>query len=247
MREVSIVVRRELRSYFASPIAYVFGALFLVVLGYRAVYQSTPPMLTHGSQASMQNFFAELPMMLLVFVPPLTMRLWAEERKLGTLELLMTFPVPASRLIAGKFLASLIFLALVLLLTLGLPLTLSMYGSLDWGPVAAAYVATLLLAGAYLAVGMFFSSLTRDQLVAMLLALVALFMLTMVGTVAFQASASWLPDWLLNTLAAVSPTPYFGSITRGVIDSRDLLFYVCFCGFFLYLNALVLEGRRLRG
>ena len=247
MREISILVRRELRSYFVSPIAYVFGALFLIVLGYRSVYQGNPPMLTHGGQASMQGFFAELPMMLLVFVPPLTMRLWAEERKFGTLELLMTFPVPVSRLIAGKFLAALIFLALVLGLTAGLPFTLSVYGGLDWGPVVAAYLATLLLAGAYLAVGMFFSSLTRDQLVAMLGALVALFVLTMVGTVGFQASASWLPDWLLQILGAISPTPYFASITRGVIDTRDLLFYVCFCGFFLYLNALVLQGRRLKG
>jgi ABC-2 type transport system permease protein len=243
MREVAIVVRRELRSYFVSPIAYVFGALFLIVIGYASV----PETLRHGQLASMERFFRSLPLLLLVFVPPLTMRLWAEERKMGTLELLMTFPVTVPQLIAGKFLASLLFLALVLLLTLGLPITLDMYGNLDWGPVLSAYVATLLLASAYLAVGMFFSSLTRDQLVAMLLALVALLGLVLIGDPSVQLNLSWLPSWILGPLARLSPLPYFGSITRGVLDTRDLLFYLCFCGFFLYLNALVLLGRRQRG
>jgi len=189
--------------------------------------------------------------MFLVFVAPLTMRLWAEERKMGTLELLMTFPVSVPKLIAGKFIASLIFLSLVMLLTLGLPLTLSVFGGADglnFGPVACAYLASLMLAGSYLAVGMFCSSLTRDQLVAMLLALVALLAITLFGDPSFQLQfSSVVPDWLLGAINAISPSRYFQSITRGVLDTRDFVFYICFCGFFLYMNALVLQGRRVRG
>jgi ABC-2 type transport system permease protein len=244
VREVAILVRRELTSYFASPIAYVFGALFLLVQGYLTV----PSILTNGQPASMETFFGMLPMMFLLFVPPLTMRLWAEERKLGTIELLMTFPVTVSKLIVSKFVAALVFLALVMALTLGLPATLMAYGDLDVGPVLCAYLASLLLAGSYLAVGMFCSSLTRDQLVAMLVALVLLLTLTMIGHPGFQvAVAGSVPNWLLSFLGAVSPLPYFGSITRGIVDTRDIVFYVCFCGFFLHMNALVLQGRRLRG
>lgn len=244
MREAVIVMHRELKSYFASPIAYVFGALFLVL----TCYLSAQGILRQGQPASMQAFFGMLPIMFVVFLPALTMRLWAEERKLGTLELLMTFPVTIPQLILGKFLASLAYLALVLLLTLGLPLSLTVYAGLDWGPVIAAYVATLLLAGAYVAVGMFCSSLTRDQIVAMLLAAVILLLLWLLGQPGIQLQISeWSPKWVVQILAGLSPYPYFESIARGVFDSRDFIYYVSFCWFFLYLNALVLRGRRLKG
>lgn len=244
MREAIIVMNRELKSYFASPIAYVFGALFLVLTG----YLSAPAILRQGQPASMQPFFAFLPIMFVVFLPALTMRLWAEERKLGTLELLMTFPVTVPQLILGKFLASLAYLALVLLLTLGLPLTLAAYAGLDWGPVIAAYVATLLLAGAYVAVGMFCSSLTRDQIVAMLLAAVILSLLLLLGQPGMQLRMTeWLPQRVVQVMGALSPYPYFESIARGVFDSRDFVYYLSFCAFFLYLNALVLRGRRIKG
>lgn len=244
MREVSVLVRRELHAYFTSPIAYVFGGLFLLVLTYFTV----PNMIAHGQAASMQVFFSMLPIWFLVFVPPLTMRSWAEERKMGTLELLLTFPVTVWQVIASKFLASLIFLAFVLALTLGVPLTLSLYAQFDWGPVVTAYGAALLLAAAYISVGMFCSSITRDQLVAMLVALVVLMALTVFGTPWFQLTAeNALPPWLLSALSVISPSTYFESIARGVVDTRDLLFYVCFCGFFLYLNQMALQGRRLKG
>ena len=177
MREVLVILRRELKSYFLSPIAYVFGMLFLGV----QIFFSAKQSLVQGQQASMQGFFGWLPLIFLFFLPGLTMRLWAEERKVGTLELLMTFPVKVSQLVLGKFLAALVYLAIVLAFTLMLPLTLSAYGGLDWGPVLVAYLASLLLAGAYLSVGMFWSSMTRDQIVALLLALVTLFALYMLG------------------------------------------------------------------
>lgn len=244
MREVAILVRRELKSYFASPIAYVFGILFLLVMGYLSVQS----MLVHGQVASMQAFFSLLPWIFLFFLPAVSMRLWAEERKLGTLELLMTFPISVPQMIAGKFLAALAFLAMVMTLTIGLPITLAIYGDLDLGPVITAYLASFLMAAAFLAVGMFCSSLTRDQIVALLLSLVSLLALFLVGSPAVQISLSGaLPEWLVGIIAATSPYQYFGSIARGVLDTRDLVFYVCFCGCFLYLNAMVLQGRRMKG
>ncbi len=244
MREIAVIFRRELKSYFLSPIAYVFGVLFLGVL----LWLTCTSVIQNGRQANMESFFATLPVLFLFFLPGLTMRLWAEERRSGTIELLMTFPVRIGQLIGGKFLAALAFLALLLLLTLGLPLTLATYGRLDWVPVICAYIATLLLAGAYLAVGMFWSSMTRDQIVAMLLSLVSLLALYAMG---FPRFLEWLgqhsPAWLIDVLNGLSPYKYFASISRGVFDTRDLLYYGCFCGFFLHANGLVLQARRQRG
>jgi ABC-2 type transport system permease protein len=240
-----VIMRRELRSYFGSPIAYVFGALFLAVQLWLVTFTT----FKHGAIANMQAFFqAFLPWTFMVFVSALTMRLWAEERKLGTLELLMTFPVRARELIAGKFLAVLAYLAVILLLTLGFPITLAIYGKLDVGPVLCAYLASMLLAGAFTAVGMFFSSVTRDQIIALLATLVTLMLLLVIGHPAItELMAAALPRWLVEGIAALSPAPYFSSIARGVLDTGDLVYYVCFTGFFLYLNALVLHGRRLKG
>lgn len=244
MRESLVIFRRELKSYFFSPIAYVFGVLFLGVLLFLAAQGS----LVDGSQASMQGFFYLLPALLLVFVPPLTMRLWAEERKMGTLELLMTFPVRISHLVLGKFAASVAFLGFVLVLTLGLPLTLGTYGRIDWPPVLGAYLASLLFSGSFVAVGMFFSSVTRDQIVAMLISLVVLAVLYMLGSPQLVAYfVEWLPAWGVDLMNGISPYKYFESITRGALDTRDIVYFACFCGFFLYCNALVLHYRRHKG
>jgi len=251
MREVSIVLRRELTGYFLSPIAYVFGALFLVAMG-TLTYGN---MLIQGGSASMTLFFSMLPWMFLFFLPALTMRLWAEERKQGTLELLLTFPVTISQLIGGKFLAALGYLTLLLILTLGLPITLSTFAEngLDWGPVAMTYVACLLMASAYLSVGMFWSSITRDQIIAFLLALTTLVGLFFLGHPGF---IDWLtrtlPEWpghawFILFVRGISPFGYFDSISRGMLDTGDLLYYVCFTVFFLHANALVLYGKRVKG
>jgi ABC-2 type transport system permease protein len=244
MRETLVIFRRELKSYFLSPIAYVFGILLLSVL----LWYTSEIALQNGARASVDALFLTLPFMLILFVPGLTMRLWAEERKMGTLELLMTFPVSIAQLVMGKFLAAVAYLGLVLLLTLVLPLTLAAYGNLDWKPVVGSYLASLLFAGSFVSVGMFWSSLTRDQIVAMLLSLVSLFVLYQLGSaVNIEASTSWLPSWLVDLINGISPYKYFLSIARGVLDTRDLIYFACFCGFFLYANALVLHARRQRG
>ncbi|HZN39315.1 MAG TPA: ABC transporter permease [Planctomycetota bacterium] len=244
MRETLVIFRRELKSYFTSPIAYVFGVLFLGFL----LFFSSQSSLQHGAQASMQSFFGLLPFLFLFFLPALTMRLWAEERKLGTIELLMTFPVRVSQLVLGKFGAVVAYLGLVLLLTLGLPITLGVFGRVDWPPVIAAYVASLLFASSFVAVGMFWSSTTRDQLVAVIVSLVSLVVLYGLGyPILIEWMADWMPAWGVDVLNATSPYRYFESISRGVLDTRDIVYFACFCGFFLYANALVLETRRHRG
>lgn len=244
MRESLVIFRRELKSYFLSPIAYVFGLLLLTLL----LFYASEPILQQGQQASLQPLFQWLPWMLMGFLPGLTMRSWAEERKLGTLELLMTFPVRMWQLVLGKFAAAVVYLGFVLLLTLVLPLTLGAYGKLDWSPVFAAYAASLLFAGSFVAVGMFWSSTTRDQIVAMLFCLVSLFVLLQIGSPqSIEVMATWMPAWLVDLLYGLSPYKYFGSIARGVIDTRDIVYFACFCGFFLYMNALVLHNRRHKG
>lgn len=244
MRETLVVFRRELKSFFVSPIAYVFGILLVSVL----LWYTTEPSLQNGLPASTNVLFQMLPFMLILFLPGLTMRTWAEERKLGTLELLMTFPVTIKQLVLGKFFAALVYLACVLVLTIGLPLTLGAYGKLDWPPVLGSYVASLLFAGAFLAVGMFWSSVTRDQIVAMLLSLVSLFALYQLGDPAnVEYTVYWLPSWAIDLIHGISPYRYFLSIARGVLDTRDIVYFTCFCGFFLYLNGLVLQARRTKG
>ena len=251
MREVGIILRRELKAYFLSPIAYVFGVLFLISLG-TLTYGN---MLIQGGSADMTLFFSTLPWMFLFFLPALTMRLWAEERKQGTLELLLTFPVTISQLIGGKFLAALSYLTLLLALTAGLPITLSAFSEtgLDWGPVVMTYLACLLMAAAYLSVGMFWSTITRDQIIAFLLALVTLLGLYFlghpdVGAWLVKTLAAWSGvTWIVLLIKGISPFEYFGSIARGVLDTGDLVYYGCFTAFFLHANAMVLYGKRMRG
>ena len=236
-----VIFRRELWSYFLSPIAYVFGVLFLTVL----LFLSAQSTLVHNAQASMQPFFLYLPWVYLIFLPGLTMRLWAEERKLGTIELLLTFPVRPGQVVLGKFLAVLTYLACVLALTLGLPMTLGVYGSIDWPPVLGAYLASLLFAGSFIAVGMFWSSLTKDQIVALLVSVVSLALLFLLGyPTLIEFFGANLPPVVADVLNGVSPFKYFQSIALGVFDSRDFVYFACFCGFFLYCNVLVLKVRR---
>ena len=244
MHESLVIFRRELKSYFVSPIAYVFGILLVSVL----LYYSTEAALQNGARASLDGFFQTLPLMLVLFVPGLTMRSWAEERKLGTLELLMTFPVTIAQLVLGKFAAAVVYLGAVFVLTMGLPLTLAAHGRLDWAPVLGSYLASLLFAGSFVAVGMFWSSLTRDQIVAMLLTLVSLFVLYQLGNPAnIEYATEWMPAWLVDVVNGISPHKYFVSIARGVLDTSHLIYFACFCGFFLHANALVLQARRQRG
>lgn len=242
MSETWVMTRREFRSYFLSPIAYVVGAIFLV-LGAYLFFQSVFIEAGRAAEARMQNYFATLPMYFLVLVPALSMRLWAEERKLGTLELLLTFPVKTGQLIAGKFLGALLFIGVLLLFTLPYAFTLSMLGDLDWGPVIGSYLGAMLLAAAYLSLGLFISSMTRDQIIALLISVCVLAVLHFLPMIA----AWFLPTSMIGFVEVISPVTHFRSIARGVLDVSDVIYYVAFCGFFLYLNSVMLEVRKWWG
>ena len=236
MRNVMGIYKRELRSYFDSPIAYIFIIVFLLLsswLFFRSYFLY--------NQAELRSFFSLLPWIFLFFVPAVSMRLWAEERKMGTLELLMTLPVRDGEVITGKFLAGLSLVAGTVLLAFPLAGITAYLGDPDVGPIIGGFVGAILLGGAYLAIGMFISSLTENQIVAFIVGVVVCFLMFIAGEafVLFNAPAGLAPLLRFIGLGA-----HFESISRGVIDSRDVIYYLSVIVFFLFLNKLSLEGRR---
>jgi ABC-2 type transport system permease protein len=238
MSRARAVARRELGAYFNSPIAYVFllafaGAGLFTFFNVNAFFAR--------GQADLRGLFEAVPLLMLLLVPALTMRLWAEEEKQGTVEILLTLPIKDHELVAGKFLASWTLLATGLGLTLALPITVSLLGNLDWGPVWGGYVGALLLGAAYLAVGQFLSATTENQILAFILSLVVCFGLYGLGTEVFTGLFS---DRTAAVLRALGTGSRFESIARGVIDLRDLLYYVSLTLFFLMLSIAALRVKR---
>ena len=242
MSETWVITKREFRSYFLSPVAYVVGALFLLIGSYQ-FFQFVFVEAGRKPQARMDIYFQMLPLLLLFVVAALSMRLWAEERKLGTLELLLTFPVKTGHLIGGKFLGALLFVLVLLSLTIIYPITLANLGDLDWGATFCGYLGAVLLTSAYLSLGMFMSALTRDQIIALLLTLAVLAVLYYLP----QLAPWFLPAGSVEIANAISPNTHFNAISRGVVDLGDLIFYAAFTAFFLFLNALTLEARKWLG
>lgn len=230
------VYKRELRSYFNSPIAYIFIVVFLLLaswLFFRGYY-------LYG-QADLRPFFSLLPWMFLFLVPAVSMRLWAEERKLGTVELLLTLPVRDEEIILGKFLAGLTLVTLTVLLQFPLLILNAHLGDVDPGPVVGGFLGTIFLGGAYLAIGLFLSSVTDNQIVAFILGVVVCFALFILGENLVLITA---PSAVAPLLRNLGLGAHFESMGRGVIDSRDVIYYLSVIFFFLYLNRLVLGGRR---
>jgi ABC-2 type transport system permease protein len=232
------ITKKELRAYLNSTIAYVFLLLFS---GAALVGFFNFPSIWSTNQATLRSLFDALPLLLLVLVPALTMRLWSEERKLGTLEILMTLPVSDSAVVLGKFLASLLLLAFGLLLTLGAAFTVAAYGNLDTGPVIGGYVAALLLGASYLSIGLLISSLTQDQILAFLGALLCCFALWAVGEEFFLRL--W-PQSVASVFESFGTGARFRSIARGVLDVRDLAYYASIVVLCLGANTAALKARR---
>ncbi|HEY2955250.1 MAG TPA: ABC transporter permease [Candidatus Eisenbacteria bacterium] len=235
---IRAVAARELRAYFDSPIAYVFltvfaGAALFTFFNLQGFY-------TRGV-ADLRGLFGPLPLLMILLVPAVTMRLWAEEQKQGTLEVLLTLPVRDYQLVAGKFVASWTLLACGLALTAVLPLSVAFLGKLDWGPVVGGYVGALLLGAAYLAVGQFVSATTENQILAFILALTVCLALYGVGTESF---AGLFSDRTAAALRALGTGSRFESVARGVIDLRDLLYYASLSLFFLTACVLAVRARR---
>jgi len=235
------IAKRELGSYFTSPVAYVFLVIFLLLTGF---FTFTAGQFFERGEASLAAFFGWHPWLYLVLVPAVGMRLWAEERRSGTLELLFTLPVPPWQAILGKFLASWLFLAIALALTFPVVVTVNLLGEPDNGMIVAGYVGSFLLAGAYLAVTCMTSAMTRNQVVAFILSVLACLFLILAGfNPVTDLLARWASPAFVDTVAAFSVVTHFDGFQRGVIDSRDLLFFLSVIGFALFATAVILRNR----
>ncbi|WP_149535682.1 ABC transporter permease [Siccirubricoccus phaeus] len=241
MAPALIVARRELAGYFATPVAYVFIVIFLVLAG--ALTFTLGNFFERG-QADLQPFFAFVPWLFLFLVPALTMRLWAEERRLGTIELLLTLPLPQWQAVLGKFLAAWAFCAIALLLTFPLVVTVNLLGQPDNGVILSGYLGCLLVAGAYLAVGAAVSAMTKNQVIAFVLAVALCFVFGAAGSPVVTEFLSTRLPVLADIARGISVAERFGGFTRGLVAARDLVFFASFIGFFLFLNAVVLDHRK---
>ncbi len=233
MRPTLTIFKREFLAFVTSPIAYIVIPVFLIVVGW--FFFST---FFIYSQASLRNFFSLLPITFSLMVPAITMRLFAEEMNTGSYETLMTLPITRFDAIVGKFLAAWALVALMLSPTLLYPITISLIGTLDWGPVVGGYLGALLLAAAYAAVGVFASSLTRNQIVAFIIGVAVCFTLTMIDKMLF-----FMPPLLLKVFESAGADVHFQNIAKGVIDTRDILYFLSVGFLALAATRLVLENK----
>ncbi len=242
MKNTISIFKRELSGYFATPVAYVFIAVFLFLAG---LFTFNLGSFYERGQADLRPFFQFLPWLFLFLIPAISMRLWAEERKQGTIELLFTLPITMWQAVLGKFFAAWAFAVLALALTFPMWLTVNYLGTPDNGVIAASYIGGALLGGGFLAVGSFVSSITKNQVIAFVVSVVVcfLFMLTALPPVMSMLSG-WMPAAMLDAVAGISFWAHFEAITKGVIDIRDGVFFASLIVFFLFANALVLDIKK---
>jgi ABC-2 type transport system permease protein len=242
MRGILTVARRELGGYFATPVAYVFIVIFLVLSG--ALTFNAGNFFDRG-QADLVPFFTFLPWLFLLLTPAITMRLWAEERRAGTIETLLTLPISTAAAVVGKFLAALAFTAIALALTFPLVITVNYLGNPDNGVIAAGYIAALLVAACFLAVGGAMSALTRNQVIAFVLGAAVCFLFTLFGSpIVTDLFGGRLPADLLAGMKRVALIERFNGIVRGVVSLRDLVFFLTFIGFWLFVTVQVVELKK---
>ncbi len=236
------IAKREIGGYFASPVAYVFIVIFLLLCGFFTFMLGG---FFERREASLVSFFLWHPWLYLFLVPAVAMRLWSEERRLGTMELLLTMPVTGWQAIVGKFVASWLFLALALALTFPVVLSVGYLGSPDYGVIFCGYVGSLLLAGAYLAVGCLTSAMTRNQVISFILSVVICLFLILAGwPPVTNLLVRWAPGWLVDTVAAFSVIPHFDGFQKGVLDSRDVIFFLSIIGFSLFTTGVIIRNVR---
>jgi ABC-2 type transport system permease protein len=239
---IRTIAKRELASYFVSPAAYVFLVIFLLMAGF---FTFAAGGFFERGEASLASFFTWQPWLFLILVPAIGMRLWSEERRSGTIELLLTMPVATWQAIVAKFLASWLFLAIAIALTFPVAATANLLGSPDNGQIVAGYLGSLLLAGAYLAVTCMTSAMTRSQVVALILSVVILLFLVLAGYgPVTNLLTRWAGPGLVDTVAAFSVMTHFEGFQRGVIDTRDLVYFLSVIGFALFTTGVVIRSHR---
>jgi len=242
LSKVGTIFRRELRGYFATPLAYVFIVIFLVLA---AVFTFQVGGLFERGQADLQPFFRWHPWLYLVLIPAVSMRLWAEERNSGSIELLMTLPITMWQAVAGKFLAAWCFAGIALLLTFPVWITINYLGSPDNGAIVAAYVGSFLMAGGFLSIGMCMSAATRNQVIAFITAALVGFLFLLAGfPVVLDVVRAVTPQTVVDAVASLSFFTHFEAISKGVIDLRDLVYFALLIGFWLTATAIVLDMKK---
>ena len=242
MNQIAVIFRRELRSYFATPLAYVFIVIFLVLA---AVFTFQLGGLFERGQADLQSFFRWHPWLYLVLIPAISMRLWAEERNSGSIELLMTLPITLSQAVAGKFLAAWCFAGIALSLTFPVWITINYLGSPDNGAIVAAYIGSFLMAGGFLAIGMCMSAATRNQVIAFITAALVGFIFLLAGfPLVLDLLRLALPQTLVDAVSSLGFLTHFDAISKGVIDLRDLVYFAALIGFWLTATALLLDMKK---
>jgi len=242
MNRILAITRRELISYFSTPLAYVFIVIFLVLTSAFTFYLGN---FYERGQADLSAFFSFHPWLYLFLVPAISMRLWAEERKSGSIELLMTLPIEPREAVLGKFLAAWAFIALALILTFPIWVTVNFLGDPDNGVIFAAYLGSLFMAGGFLAIGAFISATTKNQVIAFILSVVACFGFLLAGfPLVLDLFSSWAPQVLVDAIASLSFLTHFSNISKGVIDLRDLVYFSLLIVVFLYANTIILHLRK---
>ncbi len=242
MNIIRTLFERELRSYFSTPIAYVFIVIFLVLMGTFTFYLGG---FYEQGQADLRAFFNFHPWLYLFLVPAISMRLWAEERKSGSIEMLLTLPVTPWQAVLGKYLAAWAFTAIALALTFPIWLTVNYLGQPDNGVILAAYVGSLLMAGGFLAIGACLSAATRNQVIAFVLSVVVCFGFLLSGfPFVLDLFSGWAPQVFIDGIASLSFLTHFSNISRGVIDFRDLVYFGLLIATFLYANTIILQWKQ---
>jgi ABC-2 type transport system permease protein len=234
MKQIIYIFEKEFRTYFVSPIAYIVISIFLLVTGW--FFFMTFFLF---DQADLRNFFGLLPITFSFVVPAVTMRLFSEELNVGSYEILLTMPVTFRQVVLGKFLASLVFVAAMLVPTLSYPISVAFLGELDWGPVMGGYIGALLLGASFCAIGLFASSLTRNQIIAFITGMAICFSLTLVDKMLF-----FLPQVLVGFLQYLGADFHFRNISKGILDSRDVLYFLSVSFAALYGTHLALQEKR---
>ncbi len=242
LANVTAIFKRELFGYFGSAVAYVFIVIFLLLLGFFTFYISN---FFELGQADLRAFFQWHPWVFMFLIPAVAMRLWAEERRMGTIELILTFPVTVWEAILGKFLAAWIFVGTALALTFPMVITVSYLGNPDLGATLCAYIGSFLMAGAFLSVGSMTSAITRSQVVSFIVAIVICLFFILAGyPPVIRMLSGWAPVWLVNIVSNSSFLTHFLSIERGVLDLRDLFYYLSVIAFMLFVNGVIIQNRR---
>ncbi|HEX2842589.1 ABC transporter permease [Hyphomicrobium sp.] len=241
-RTAFIIAKREFAAYFATPLAAVFLTIFVAATGAFAFYIGG---FFQRGQANLDSFFAYHPWLYLLLVPAVAMRLWAEERKSGTIELLMTLPVTPAETILGKFFAAWAFIALALVLTFPMWITVNVLGNPDNGIILTSYIGSFLVAGAFLAIGAFISALTKNQVIAFILSATVCFLLLTSGMELVQNTLrTWAPRIVADAVASMSFLTHYEQITRGVIGLGSLIFFVSLIAFALFANAIAVSQKK---